>query len=142
MASAQWRQLCSTLEPVPPGGGGRVRILLVEPDAELRTRQAIELSAAGYHVRGTATFEAARQELVADAPDLIVSAVRLAAYNGLQLAIRARAHEPPLPVVLTAPSPDPALEAEARGQGAAFLVGPANTPALVALVRDLLDGKR
>jgi DNA-binding response OmpR family regulator len=114
------------------------RILLVEPDAEVRTRQAVALSGAGYHVKGAATFEAARQELVADAPDLVVTAVRLAAFNGLQLVIRARAHEPPLPVVLTAASSDPALEAEARAHGAAFLAGSANTIALVALVRDLL----
>jgi len=119
-----------------------LRILLVEPDADLRMRQAIELSAAGYHVRGAATFEAARQELMADAPDLIITAVRLAAFNGLQLVIRARAHEPPLPAVLTAVSPDPALEAEAHAHGAAVLVDPADIPALVALVGELLGGQR
>jgi two-component system nitrogen regulation response regulator GlnG len=119
-----------------------VRILLVEPDADVRTRQAVALSAAGYRVKGAATFEAARQELVDDAPDLVVTAVRLAAFNGLQLVIRARAHNPPLPVVLTAAASDPALEAEARAHGAAFLAGSTNIDALVALVTDLLSDRR
>ena len=110
------------------------RILLVEPDADLRTRQAVALSGAGHRVAGTGTFEAARQALAADPPDVVITAVRLGAYNGLHLLIRARANNSNVAGVVTSRAADPALEAEARTHGVVVLPDASDIPMLIGLI--------
>jgi DNA-binding response OmpR family regulator len=110
------------------------RILLVEPDADLRTRQAVALSGAGHRVTGTGTFETAWQALSADMPDVLVAAVRLGAYNGLHLVIRARASNANVAGIVTSRTADPALEVEARTHGALVLPDASDIPALVGLI--------
>jgi CheY-like chemotaxis protein len=92
------------------------------------------LSGAGHRVTGAGTFETAWQAYTADPPDVVVAAVRLGAYNGLHLVIRARAHNANLGGVVTSRAADPALEAEARAHGAVLLADARDIPALVELV--------
>jgi DNA-binding response OmpR family regulator len=110
------------------------RILVVEPDADLRTRQAVALSRAGHRVTGAASFESARQALKSEAPDVLITAVRLGAFNGLHLIMRARAAHPTLVAILTAHAADPILEAEGRSHGAVFFADASDTTRLIDLI--------
>src|SRR5690606_29444671 len=66
-----------------------------------------------------------------DSPALLISEVRLGEYNGLHLALRARARDIPAVIVGDA---DPVLEHDARQLGAAFLAATFTRDALLAVV--------
>lgn len=110
------------------------RVLLVEPDVDLRTLQSIAISRAGHTVTSAASYEAARQALARERADVLITAVRLGAYNGLHLIIRARAEHPGLLAILTAAVPDPSLETEARAHGALFLSDASDMEGLLSLL--------
>jgi two-component system C4-dicarboxylate transport response regulator DctD len=113
-------------------------ILIVEDD-----RAALEwleelLGGAGYHVTGVSSFEEARHALAVDAPDLLITDVRLGAYNGLQLIFRARALNPQLPVIVMTGYSDAAIRAEAHRLKAVHLEKPIESDGLLRLVAGML----
>jgi hypothetical protein len=64
--------------------------------------------------------------------------VRLGPYNGLHLALRARAIHPNICIIITDQALDPALEREAHNIGAAYIVKPISAVKLTGLVADML----
>ena len=64
------------------------KVLLVSPTASNPLSQAIRSE--GYHLTVTPTFRAAKVCL-ANAPDLLITELKLGDYNGLHLALRAEA---------------------------------------------------
>ena len=86
------------------------RVLFVEPDAlKLWTLQrAIEGRA---RVEVCSTFHDARRHLLAEPPDLLVTNVRLNAYNGLHLV---HLTKPPTRAVVYMDPPDPVVLRDAR----------------------------
>jgi hypothetical protein len=68
------------------------RILIVDPNSAAIT-SGIEsaLVEAGHRVASVCTFEQASLQLSLDCPDLLVTAVRLGAFNGMHLLFRFRA---------------------------------------------------
>jgi CheY-like chemotaxis protein len=113
-------------------------ILLVDADRTSLRRTEELLTEGGYLVASTASFSQAKRLLGSVSPDLLVSAIRLEAYNGLHLAARSRIDHPNLPVILTHPNEDPLLEAETRRLGAEFVVAPAENPQFLHSVRQIL----
>lgn len=114
-------------------GGVRGRVLLVNPHRTSWNRLAQWLRGAGFGTESVATFEEARRRLTATGPDVLVTEVRLGAFNGLHLAIVGRARRPALVVIVIGP-PDAVLAKEADQHDAIYLIEPKTEDALVARV--------
>lgn len=98
----------------------RRQALVVVTDPGLGESLADWLAKAGYTPRVVRSFAAARAELDGSPPDLLVAQVKLGAYNGLHLAIRARSRGSKMPLILVG-DPDPVLQAEAARHHASYL---------------------
>lgn len=122
-----------------PAHGSR-SVLLVERDTPLCATHHAWLESAGYRVTTVNSYEAAKRALSAAAPDVLIAGVRLGAFNGLHLIIRARIDSPLMAGVLLATADDRSLEREAHGAGARFLVEPVSADALLAAVAQALGG--
>jgi DNA-binding NtrC family response regulator len=113
----------------------RKTILLVEDDDSTRIGLSTLLERAGYDVVATESVQEGRSALEDNSPDLLITDVRLGAFNGLQLiAMSPR----PIPAIVTTGFPDPVLEAEARQFGAKFLLKPIEPAGLLTLVAEML----
>jgi hypothetical protein len=113
------------------------RVLLVTPSGGSQTLAAA-LRGAGYELRIVADFAVAKSEL-AGRPELLITEVKLGAYNGLHLAIRANSQKTPAIVIGDA---DPVFEAEAQRQSAAYLITPIEPEVVVATARKLMVGSQ
>jgi DNA-binding response OmpR family regulator len=100
------------------------RVIVVGQNAELAGAVVHALREHDYRVVAVADFGTARAALEHQPPDLLISEVKLGAYNGLHLAIVARCRAA-THAILIGP-PDPVIEAEARAQDAVYLTTPAN----------------
>lgn len=89
-------------------------ILIVEPNVRRRLTLQRALSAVA-DVTSCGDFQTARQHILAMAPDLLITNLRLRAYNGLHLM--ALAGDLTRAIVCVDP-PDPALARTARAAGA------------------------
>jgi len=89
--------------------------LIVAPT--LSQRVVRYLARTGFDLRVVASFEAAKAELI-EQPDLLVTEIRLAAYNGLHLALRAQARGIRSIVI---GDPDLLFERDAERFGAVYL---------------------
>jgi len=116
-------------------------ILIVEGDRDTLAGWVRLLHAAGYCVTGAASFEDARHAVKA-APDLLITEVRLGAYNGLQLVIRARAHNPHLPAIVLTGFSDVVIKAEAERLGAIYVEKPVDAERLLKIVANALERRR
>jgi hypothetical protein len=94
-----------------------LRVLVVAPTSPLAANLIEWLTEAGHEVMLVTSFLAgkARLELV---PSVLIAEVRLGDYNGLHLALRARASSIPSLVI---GNPDSVLEREAERLGVAYL---------------------
>lgn len=123
-----------------PGNPMPALIVLVDVDAARRERLDRLLSEQGYLVATAPSFARAKELLDSVHPDLLITAVRLDAFNGLHLVIRTRRKQPLLPMILTDASLDPVLEAEARRQGATHVANPLENPeTFLSRVRSALE---
>lgn len=93
---------------------------------------------AGYGVITASDFHTAREQLDAHAPDLLVSDVKLEAYNGLHLAIWASGRHLPTRTVLIG-DPDSVLQREAEREQALFLPLPLEESTFRDAVRVVFD---
>ena len=107
------------------------------------------LTAAGFKVSATDNYHEAKALLLTDPPLLLVTEIRLGAFNGLQLALRAGSAgsmRPRTTVVVTSGFEDPVLRYEAERAGATFVLKPFTGDELLAAVyrtalrRPLPDG--
>ena len=63
------------------------RVLIVDDDGATRRGLAQLLAQAGYEATAVGTFDEARRIIGATPPDLLITDIRLEAYNGLQLIL-------------------------------------------------------
>lgn len=114
--------------------GFRPSALVVEPSEEDAIRSVCALTSVGFTVTLADNFHQAKTLLDMQPPLVLVTEVRLGAYNGLQLALR---HDEglgrPAAIVMSAFA-DPVLQQEAERAGATFVVKPVPEPELVAAV--------
>ncbi|HEY7173097.1 MAG TPA: response regulator [Vicinamibacterales bacterium] len=96
------------------------------------------LAESGFDVTVVSTFEDAKRRLSTGQPlALLITDVRLGPYNGFHLALRARATHPNICIIIADQSRDAALEREARGLGATYLVKPIAPEQLTRLVGEM-----
>ena len=106
-------------------------LLIVDDDVSLLSALSRYLADSGFRVASSSVFEDAKQHISTACPDVVITDVRLGAFNGLQLAILARAVRPDAQVVVFSGFDDPVLKEEARRIGAAYLVKPVSGKELV-----------
>jgi len=115
------------------------RILLVDPYAASTAVAEHALVGAGYRAAAVSTFDQALRQIALDCPDVIVTAIRLAAFNGLHLVIRLRVEHADLPVIVTGHMTD--FTTDASRYGARFLQTPIDPALLLKNVAELLAGR-
>jgi DNA-binding response OmpR family regulator len=96
---------------------GSHKVLVVAQDTRLAMTLVSWLRESGCEPALTTSYSTGRDQLEAR-PALVIAEVRLGAYNGLHLALRARAKGIPAAVLGDA---NPTTEREARQVGAAYL---------------------
>jgi len=115
------------------------RILIVDANSNGLAGAQQALAAAGHRVAEVSTFEQATSQLALDCPDLLISAIRLKAFNGLHLLLRARADHADLPVIITGHVTD--CSSDIARYGARFLPDPVDPSILLRNVSELLAGR-
>ena len=93
------------------------KVLVVARDTQLAMTLVSWLRESGCDPAVTTSYSSGRDQLEAN-PAFVIAEVRLGAYNGLHLALRARAKG--IPAVVCGDA-NPATEREAREVGAAYL---------------------
>jgi DNA-binding NtrC family response regulator len=99
-------------------------VLVVDADPSDRANTVWLLQSAGYRVGAATAFDEAKQLIASEAPDLLVTSLRLGPYNGLHLVLRSRSDHPAMAAIVTSRYADSVLEAEAERQHARFIVRP------------------
>ena len=108
-------------------------ILIVEDDKSTLEGWVELLRAAGYGVTGVSSYEEGRQEL-GTMPDLLITDVRLGAYNGLQLVMRGRMVNPRLQAIVVTGYADQIVRREAVHLLAEHLEKPVDADRLLQVV--------
>ena len=99
----------------------RCDVLLVAMDQGKRNSLAVALEEHGHRVTATVSFPEARQQLEAHPPGIIVTDIRLDAFNGLQLVLLATHLLTTASIVLD-DHYDAVLESQAQEFQAGYLV--------------------
>jgi DNA-binding response OmpR family regulator len=114
------------------------KILLIEDDAELLVALVRAFREAGLEVLACGTFEEGREALRNQSFDVLVTDIRLGAFNGIQLAVVARDLHPSIRIIVYSGFDDPVLRAEAERIGATYMVKPVPVSALLEHIRQPL----
>ena len=115
------------------------RLFVVDDDRQVLRYLTEMLQEAGFDTVACERYVDAKALLSTSRPDLLLTDIRLGAYNGLQLAIFARERHPGLPVVVLTGYEDPTLRDEAVRAGASFLVKPVPRAILIEAVQRALS---
>jgi len=114
------------------------RIFVVDDDQQVLKYLTEMLQEAGYDTVACDRYQDAKALLSTTRPDLLLTDIRLGAYNGLQLGIYARDRHPGLPVIVLTGYEDPTLRDEAKHAGALFLMKPITRVVLLAAISKAL----
>ena len=117
---------------------GLKRIFIVDDERHVLRYLAELLQGAGFDTIACERFLDAKALLATTRPDLLLTDIRLGAYNGLQLAIYARDHHPGLPVIVLTGYEDPTLREEASHAGAQYLVKPVTQKVLIDAINQAI----
>lgn len=107
-------------------------VLLVDDDEQMLGLVGHWLEDAGYEVTACSRFETARDCMLASRPDALVTDLRLGAYNGLQLALRASQNGPDTVVLVMSAYDDIVSRRDAAAFGSRFILKPFGREALLA----------
>jgi two-component system response regulator HydG len=116
------------------------QILVVDDDRAVLALVRQWLTAAGYTVVACDAFATAKQCLSDAAPNVLVTDVRLGAFNGLQLVILAKELDPRTMAVVMSAFDDPSLRREAMHCGAAYLPKPFSRQQMLTAVQAAVHG--
>jgi DNA-binding NtrC family response regulator len=119
-----------------PNASARNRVLIVDDEPALLDALKIALERGECDVTACRTFEEARQQLLSENFDVLITDVRLGAFNGIQLAVVARDRNPAMQIVVFSGYDDPVLRSEAGKVGATYLVKPISAEQLLNLIDD------
>jgi PleD family two-component response regulator len=103
-----------------------LQALVVDTDPERAIAIARTLSSSGFETTEAVTFERALAAANTRSFDVLVTAVRLGAYNGLHLVLRTSPSR--VAAIVTTPAQDPVLDAEAKSFGAGCVIAPWEDP--------------
>ena len=107
------------------------RVVLVDDDQPTLRSLEYWLTEAGYDVVSSARFEDARTYLSSHTPDILLTAVRLGEFNGLQLALVVKGEHPNVLAIVFSDDDDPVLAVEAARCGARFVRTPESSAGLL-----------
>src|SRR5262245_27624027 len=110
-------------------------VLIVDDDEATRDGLPQLLTRAGYRAVAAGTYDEGATALRRHSPDLLIVDVRLGEYNGLQLIITA---DKRIPAIAVTGYADSVLEAEARHEGAEYLVKPVDPSLLLKMAGQML----
>ena len=113
------------------------RVLMVDDEPSLLDGFRTAFTRAGRPVETSDSFEDARKKLIETKFDVLITDVRLGAFNGLQLAIIARDRDPEIGIIVISGYDDPVLQAEAAQLGASYLVKPVGFDRLLDVIDSL-----
>lgn len=108
--------------------------LVVEPSESDMIRIVSALATAGFTVSATDNYQDAKNLFATHPPLVLITEVRLGAYNGLQLALRAGSTVHRTTVIVTSSFPDTVLLRDADRAAATFVLKPFTDQALLAAV--------
>lgn len=114
------------------------RVLVVASNPQMGETVVGWLTSAGHDTRLLSDFASAKPEIDADPPALLVAEVKLGAFNGLHLAIRARGRNRNTPSIVIG-DPDRVLEAEARRQHVRYLTQPLEEATFSETARQMFE---
>ena len=134
------RGFASPYEPDPFTIMKNSAILVVDGNASELASLVKSLRTAGYGAVGTYTFETAKRLLHTQWYDLLITDLRLGAYNGLHLVFHSRVLNPAATAIVLSPIPDVSIQSEMRRFGAHFVAGPLESDRMLALVGMMLEG--
>jgi DNA-binding NtrC family response regulator len=115
-------------------------VLVVDDDRQVLKYLTELLHEAGYDTVTCERFSDAKTVLSTTRPDLLLTDIRLGAYNGLQLGIFAQSRHPGIPIIVLTGYEDPTLRKEASASGATFLVKPVKRAELLSKIEAALGG--
>ena len=102
----------------------KLRVFVVDDEPALAESLKLGLINHGHDVDMSRSFEDARRRLLAESFDVLITDVRLGAFNGIQLAVIARGNNPTMRIVVFSGFDDPVLRTEATALNATYLVKP------------------
>jgi DNA-binding NtrC family response regulator len=117
----------------------RKDVLLVDDDRAVLNLVQQWLTSAGYAVVAYDQFEMAKRHLTTTVPDVLITDVRLGAFNGLQLVILAKQQGPLVAAWVMSAFDDPTLRKEAVQSGAGYLNKPCTREQVLAAVHDAMS---
>ena len=117
------------------------RVLLVDDEPGLLEALRIALTRAGLAVVACRTFDDAREKLLSEDFNVLVTDVRLGAFNGIQLAVIARNKAREMKIIVISGFDDPVLKEEASDLGASYLVKPITAEELLAEIASFEAGR-
>ena len=107
------------------------RVLVVDDQEDVLNTLMRFLTLGGYEPTGVSDFDAAKRCIDETRPDILVTDVRLGAFNGLQLALYMRAAQASAAIVVLSAWDDPLLREEAARIGAQYFTKPLNKQTLL-----------
>ena len=116
-------------------------VLLVDPDPQMLSHYARGLTDAGLLVTACGSFERAFPRLQFVAPDVLITAARLGAYNGVHLVIRGKADYPAMQSIVLDTVFDVALGSDAMAEGAIYMERPQTIAELVHVVNEAVTAR-
>ena len=120
-----------------PAASSNRNILVVDDDAPLldALERAFE-NAGEKSVVALSNFEAAKRTLRTARFDVLITDVRLGAFNGLQLAVLAHDLHPDIQLIVFSGFDDTVLRQDAERLGATYLIKPVMISQLLQLIRN------
>jgi len=109
-----------------------MHVVLVADNERALRRMQDRFMVAGHEVAAFAAFEPAKRYLAANRPDVLVTDIRLGAFNGLQLVMLAKRGRPDTVAYVLSPSDDNVLRRDAATIGACFHLKPVESEQLLS----------
>lgn len=103
--------------------GGPVSALVAGVVPEAIRSVVLTLAEHGFHVTLASSYVLAKERLATSPPALLITEVRLAEHNGLQLVLSGKSVRPDMASVVLASVADAGLQADAESMGATFVLG-------------------
>jgi DNA-binding NtrC family response regulator len=111
-----------------------VSALIVEPALPEALALASALTACRFDVIVADTFQKAKASIAASPPVILITEIRLADYNGLQLVLRGKSIRPDMAAIVLSDATDMGLQADAEAIGATYMLKPVTAGDLRAAV--------
>lgn len=109
--------------------------MLVDDDRSVLHLIEEWLTTAGYDVEVFTQFEAALWRMKDGVPDVLITDVRLGAFNGLQLVVYAKMVSPALTAIVLTGFEDPVLRKDTQAAGGHYLVKPVSATDILSVLR-------